>query len=98
MWNTEFKPQPSLPPPLKRSGPPGARSPFPERESGSHRLDSGRRASCAGEPAMAPPRAMSGERRRISKYEREKDLLSSATRAFMSNKRVQQGNEGVTRE
>ena len=47
---------------------------------------------------MAPPRAMSGERRRISKYEWEKDLLSSANRAFMPNKRVQQGNEGVTRE
>ena len=43
-------------------------------------------------------RAMSGERRRISKYEWEKDLLSSANRAFMPNKRVQQGNEGVTRE
>ena len=47
---------------------------------------------------MAPPRAMSGERRRISKYEWEKDLLSGANRAFMPNKRVQQVNEGVTRE
>ena len=47
---------------------------------------------------MAPPRAMSGESRRISKYEWEKDLLSGAHRAFMFHKRVQQDNEGVTRE
>ena len=47
---------------------------------------------------MAPPRAMPGERRRISKYEWEKDLLSSANRAFMPNKRVQHVHEGVARE
>ena len=41
---------------------------------------------------------ISGESRRISKYEQEKDLLSGATRAFIPDKRVQQGNERVTRE
>ena len=52
----------------------------------------------AGESERVVLRVISGENRRISKYEREKDLLSGANRAFMPNKRVQQGNEGVTRE
>ena len=52
----------------------------------------------AGEPERVALRVISGERRRISDHQWEKDLLSGVDRAFMPNKRVQQGNEGVTRE
>ncbi len=38
---------------------------------------------------------MSGEKRRISKHKREKDLLSCSNRAFVCNKRVQEASEGV---
>ena len=52
----------------------------------------------AGEPERAVLRMISGERQRISNHQWEKDLLSGATRAFMSNKRVQHVHEGVARE
>ena len=49
----------------------------------------------AGEPERAAVRAISGARRRISNYKWEKDLTSGAHRAFVSDNRVQEANEGV---
>ena len=98
MWNAEFEWRTlrSDPPEVELHPEPDSLS--PERESGGHRLHSGRRRPALESPKWRFPERCRGEQRRISKYEREKDLLSSANRAFMPNKRVQQGNEGVTRE
>ena len=49
----------------------------------------------AGEPERAAFRAISGARRRISNYKWEKELTSGANRAFVSDNRVQEANEGV---
>ena len=49
----------------------------------------------AGEPERAAFRAISGARRRISNYKREKDLTSDVNRAFVSDNRVRSVNEGV---